>query len=119
MAKKEDDIKKKKDNDSFLLRALHGRLLTTDFFAKNWLKVLLFTVMVLIYITNKYQCQTRMEQIRALEQELEIVETERVRVRSEYMSRIRESAMQQLVDTMRLNLQVQDRPPFKISNNER
>lgn len=109
---------KKKNNDSLLLRTLHGRLLTTDFFAKNWLKVLLVIIMILVYITNKYQCQTRMERIRALEQELEIVETERVRVRSEYMSRIRESAMQQLVDTMKLNLQVQERPPFKISLNK-
>lgn len=118
MSKKSIDTAKKKSNDSLLLRTLHGRLLTTDFFAKNWLKVLLLIIMILVYITNKYQCQTRMEKIRALEQELEIVETERVRVRSEYMSRIRESAMQQLVDTMRLNLQVQERPPFKISLNK-
>ncbi|MBQ9077286.1 MAG: hypothetical protein IJY31_05525 [Muribaculaceae bacterium] len=119
MAKDDTETGKKKDNDTLLLRALHGRLLSTDFFARNWLKVLLVIVMILVYITNKYQCQTRMEKIRALEQELEIVETERVRVRSEYMSRIRESAMQQLVDTMRLNLQVQERPPFMIPNKTR
>lgn len=52
-------------------------------------------VAILIYITNRYQCLTRMEDIRKLEQELEIVETERIRERSTYMSRIRESSMQE------------------------
>ena len=66
--------------------------------------------MVLIYITNRYQCLTRMEEIRRLEQELEVVETERIRVRSTYMSRIRESSMQEMVDTMHLNLRIQDKP---------
>ena len=103
------------DSDSLLLRALHGRLLSTDFFAQNWLKLLLLIVMILIYITNKYQCQTRMEEIRSLTRELEVIETERVRVRSEYMSRTRESAMQELVDTMHLGLRVQDRPPYRLS----
>ena len=115
MAKTEDTAKKKNSNDSLLLRALHGRLISTDFFAKHWLKVIIAIVMILIYITNKYQCLTKMETIRALEQELEIVETERVRVRGEYMSLIRESSMQNLVDSLHLGLQVQERPPFKIS----
>ena len=73
--------------------------------------------MVMIYITNRYQCLTRMEHIRALEQELEIVETERIRVKSIYMSRIRESSMQEMVDTMHLNLRVQDQPPYRLSKN--
>ena len=58
-----------------------------------------------------------MEHIRALEQELEIVETERIRVKSIYMSRIRESSMQEMVDTMHLNLRVQDQPPYRLSKN--
>ncbi|MDE6305098.1 MAG: hypothetical protein K2L90_00745 [Muribaculaceae bacterium] len=106
-------------SDSLLLRALHGRLLSTDFFARNWLKLLMLIVMILIYITNKYQCQTRMEEIRKLTRQLEVVETERVRVRSEYMSRTRESAMQELVDTMHLGLRVQERPPYHLSKQSR
>ena len=69
----------------------------------------------MVYITNRYQCLTRMEEIRKLEHELEIVQTERIRERSEYMSRIRESSMQELVDTMHLNLRIQDKPPYKLS----
>jgi hypothetical protein len=112
------DNKATTHSDSLLLRALQGRLLSTDFFAHNWLKLLMLVVMILIYITNKYQCQTRMEEIRDLSRKLEVVETERVRVRSEYMSRIRESAMQQLVDTMHLGLHVQEQPPYRIDRND-
>ena len=107
------------DNDSLLLRALHGRLLSTDFFAHNWIKLLMLIVMILIYITNKYQCQTHMEEIRKLTRQLEVLETERVRVRSEYMSRTRESAMQELVDTMHLGLNVQTRPPYRIYKHDK
>ena len=69
----------------------------------------------MVYITNRYQCLTRMEEIRKLEHELEIVQTESIRERSEYMSRIRESSMQELVDTMHLNLRVQDKPPYRLA----
>lgn len=104
-----------KQHDTWLLRALHGRLLSADFFAKNWVTILTIMVMFLVYITNKYQCQTRMETIQSLQRRLEIVETERVLQHSVYMSRIRESAMRELVDTMHLGLSIQERPPFKIS----
>ncbi len=107
--------KKQKKNDNLLRRALYGRLLSTEFFVRHWVTIALLMAMIIIYITNKYECQTSMETIQRLERELEIVKTERVRERSIYMSRIRESAMQELVESMKLNLQVQERPPFKIS----
>ena len=106
---------KKIKNDNLLVKLINGRLLSSDFFARHWKSVLLAILMVLIYITNRYQCLTRMEEIRRLEQELEVVETERIRVRSTYMSRIRESSVQEMVDTMHLNLRIQDKPPYKLS----
>lgn len=114
MAQAASKSKKIKD-DNLLVKLINGRLLSSDFFARHWKSVLLVILMVLIYITNRYQCLTRMEEIRRLEQELEVVETERIRVRSTYMSRIRESSMQEMVDTMHLNLRIQDKPPYKLS----
>ena len=113
MAKKTTDTTK--NPGGMLKRALNGRVLSSDFFLRHWKAVLTLVVMVLIYITNRYQCLTRMEEIRKLEQTLEVVETERIRERSTYMSRIRESSMQELVDTMHLHLKIQDRPPYKLS----
>lgn len=108
---------KKQKKDNVLTRVLYGRFLSVDFFSRHWKAVALGMLMVMAYITNRYQCLTRMEEIRRLEQQLEVVETERIRERSTYMSRIRESAMQELVDTMHLNLKIQDQPPFKLSRN--
>lgn len=109
------DNRKAAKKDSLLLRTVMGKLLSSDLFARHYGSIVLVIGMILVYITNRYQCLTRMEEIRKLNRELEIVETERVRVKSLYMSRIRESSMQELVDTMHLNLQVQDRPPYQMS----
>ena len=110
--------KKKKSDDNILKKVIIGRILSLDFFKRHWVSVFVVMVAILIYITNRYQCLTRMEDIRKLEQELEIVETERIRERSTYMSRIRESSMQEMVDTMHLNLKIQDQPPYKLTKNE-
>lgn len=100
--------------DKILLNALRGRLLSVDFFRAHWLAVIGVVAMLLIYISNRYRCQTLMEEIQRLETQLEVVKTERIRLKSEYMSRIRESAMQQRVDSLRLGLRVAERPPFVV-----
>lgn len=101
--------------DSLMLRALHGRVLSTDFFRRHWLPVLGVVAMLMIYITNRYTCQTQMETIQRLERELEVAKTERIREKSTYMSRIRESKMQQRVDSLHLGITVQERPPYRLS----
>lgn len=104
--------------DSWFTHVRHGRLMSVDFFARNWVTVLTVIIMFLIYITNKYQCQTRMETIQSLQHRLEIVKTECVLQHSHYMSRTRESAMRELVDTMHLGLSARELPPYKITNDE-
>ena len=97
-----------------ITRLFRGQVVSVDFFARHWLAVLIVIVMLMINISGKYVCQTRMEQINKLNQELEIVKAESVRVRSLYMGRTCESSMQQLVDSMHLGLNVPDCPPFKL-----
>lgn len=95
-------------------KAIHGRVLSLDFMRRNWLIVLLITFALMVYITSRYTCLTQMETIRSLQQELEVVKTERIREKSTYMSRIRESQMQQMADSMRLGVTVQERPPYVV-----
>lgn len=76
--------------------------------------MVLVVLVAIIYITTKYTCQTNMEKIAELERKLEIVNNEKSRERSKFMGRIRETSMQQLVDSLGLNLNVQTQPPFKI-----
>lgn len=99
----------------WLLRAVLGQVFSADFFASNWIAVVAVIVMCMVYISSKYICQTRIEQIDRLTRELEVVKAERVRARSDYMGATCESAMQELVDSMHLGLNVQERPPFKLS----
>ncbi|MCF0219638.1 MAG: hypothetical protein HUK14_07630 [Muribaculaceae bacterium] len=93
----------------------HGQLISSDFFARHWLAIVIGFLFIMSYISTKYVCQTRMEEIKKLEKELEIAETESVRERSVYMGRTCESAMQELVDSMHLNLQIQEQPPYLVS----
>lgn len=99
----------------FIGRLMRGQIITSDFFVNNAV-ALAFSVLVLLgYISSKYEMQTRMESLRRYTNELETVKAERVRARSLYMGRIRESAMQELVDSLNLGLHVQDRPPYEIA----
>lgn len=96
-------------------RLFRGQVLSIDFFERHWLPVLVILLLVMVNITGKYVCQTRMEQINRLNHELEIVKAEAVRVRSVYMGRTCESSMQHLVDSMRLGLSVPECPPFNLT----
>lgn len=104
-----------KRRTSIVRSAINGRMLSLDFFSRHWLWVLMVVVMLMIYITSRYTCQTQMEDIQRLTRELEVAKTERVREKSIYMSRIRESQMQRMVDSMRLGLTVQEQPPYRLS----
>lgn len=109
--------KKRNLSNRIFLNMVRGRFISVDFFSRNWITVALLVLMFVWYITNKYECQTSMETIQKLEKRLEIVKTERIREQSTYMSRIRESSMQQLVRRNHLDLQVQETPPYKINYN--
>lgn len=99
---------------SIITRLFRGQLLSSDFFARHWLPVVIGVLVAMIYITTKYTCQTNMEKIAELERRLEIVNNEKSRERSAFMGRIRETSMQQMVDSLHLNLKVQSQPPYKI-----
>ncbi|MDE7407506.1 MAG: hypothetical protein K2M76_03710 [Muribaculaceae bacterium] len=117
----ETEKARKSDKDSLLLRALHGRLLNSDLFSRYWLQIVGIIAMMLLFMVNKYECQMSMEEIQRLNKDLEVIKTERVRAQREYMSRIRESSMQQLVDRHHLQLRIQPQPPYRLTlsdNNE-
>lgn len=103
-----------KPRGSFISRLFRGQLLSSDFFARNWLAVLITIVVLLLYITNKYTSLTNLEKIDALENRLEIIRNEKAHERSKFMGRIRETSMQQVVDSLHLDLKVQTQPPYII-----
>ncbi len=106
--------KVKKKNGSVISSAVRGRWLSTRFFSRNWGIILALVVLVMIYITNRYQCLTAMENIQKLNKELEVIKSERIRQKSEYMNAIREKTMQKSIREAGLDLTHREQPPFKL-----
>ena len=96
-------------------RAEYGRVVSSRFFKRNFFAVAFTVGLVMIYISNRYDCITGMETINALRTELDITKTELQSEKSAYMSSTRESAMMTLVDTLHLGLDIQERPPYTLS----
>ncbi len=97
-------------------RVAFGQVISSDFFARHWLPVVIFVIVMMVYITTKFTYRTNIEKITALERQLEIVENEKDRERSAFMSRTRETSMQQMVDSLHLGLRVQPQPAFRIKD---
>lgn len=108
-----EKVKKKKG--SVISSAVRGRWLSTRFFSRNWGIILALVVLVMIYITNRYQCLTAMENIQKLNKELEVIKSERIRQKSEYMNAIREKTMQKSIREAGLDLTHREQPPFKLT----
>ena len=107
-----EKVKKKKG--SVISSAVRGRWLSTRFFSRNWGIILALVVLVMIYITNRYQCLTAMENIQKLNKELEVIKSERIRQKSEYMNAIREKTMQKSIREAGLDLTHREQPPFNL-----
>lgn len=101
------------ERDSIWKVIINGRLLSGTMFTRYWAQLLIIMVMLLIYITNVFACRKKMENIARLEDRLAVVQTESMRVRGQYMSRIRESEMRARLDSLQLPLSVQQQPPFR------
>lgn len=93
---------------------LHARWLSTSFLTRHWGVILATVVLLLIYMTNRYQCVTEMETIQRLEKELQIVKSERIRAKSDYMSSIREESLLNLLHERGINIVVREQPPYTL-----
>jgi len=94
---------------------LFGDVMSSNFFKKNKFTIFIVIALLMAYITSKYECMTKMEEIRSLERELAIVKSKSVRERGIYRSSTRESVMQRRIDSIGIPLHKQRIPPFKLS----
>lgn len=118
MATKSKKQANKKKVEQISVGVILGDIVSSSFFNKNKFTIMVLMLMLIFYISIKYECQTRMETIAKLQTELAIMKSEAIREQSQYMSNTRESMMQQLVDTMHLNLGIQEQPPYLLTYDE-
>lgn len=95
---------------------IQGRsFLSWDFFKRNAVYVVAATVMMLMYISNKFVCQNYMQQVINLKLELENAKTDCVNASANYNSQIRESRMITFVDTFNIHLTAPEQPPYHLT----
>lgn len=126
--KKKNSKSKKQEKESgftlnplvLLQRALQGRMfLTLEFFKKYWLYVIAATVMMLMYISNKYVYQSDKAKLGTLKVMLNNASTDYVDASSTYNSRILESQMKSYIDSMGIDLNISKQPPYKLTSDEK
>ena len=91
-----------------------GEIVSGEWFARNWMKVFAVLFTIFCYITCRFGYSSTMESIIAERERLNTIQAEETRQRTLYNSRICETSMQELVDSLHLNLTVQTQPPFII-----
>lgn len=97
---------------------MHGRLFFSyDFFSRYWFYVVLITVLIVAYISMKYDTQNKMNELQRLEIDLNNAKTDCVEASARYNSRIRESQMVDMVDTLHIDLSAPDQPPYRLYDN--
>lgn len=119
-SKKKQKIEKEEDgftlNPIVLIhRLFQGTFLSLDFFKRYWIYVVFATLMMLMYISNKYNYQSDKAKLGAMKVMLNNASTDFVYASSRYNSRILESQMKTYVDSMGLDLSVSEEPPFKLT----
>lgn len=98
---------------------VQGRIfLNMAFFRRNWVYVVAGTIMMLMYISNKYNCQSNLREVMTLTDELDIAKTDCVNASAKYNSMIRESQMTALVNNMNIDLVMPQQPPYQLSSNQ-
>ena len=122
-AKKTKNNKKNADSEDrlsllgILQGVFQGRIfLTLEFFKRYWLYIIAATVMMLMYISNKYVYQSDMAKLKELKTSLNNALTDYVDASSNYNSRILESQMKQRVDSMGIDLNISNQPPYELKS---
>lgn len=93
----------------------YGRSLSVDFFKKNAWLLLIILVAILSLIGLRYKTKTKMAEIKRLTVELQRAESSKLQEKASYMSLIRETELQRLVQEQGLGLQFQEDPPYELT----
>lgn len=118
-SKNTDNNKTKKEKTSrttptWVSDVRYGRSLSVEFFKRNAWLLMIFVVTMLSLMGLRYKTKTRMEEIKRLTTELQLAESSKLQEKAAYMSLIRETEMQRLVEETGLGLEFQEQPPYVL-----
>lgn len=98
-----------------VMHVLSGTVLTENFFVKNTRFMLVIFVIVVLYISNRYSCISKMAEIQKLERGLKDVKYESLTISTELIGISRESQVQTLVQKNGIELSNSEDPVFTIN----
>ena len=97
-----------------LTSIIGGDILATDFFRRQAGLLFLVTVLIIIYINNRYECQQQLIEIDNLKKELTDIKYDALTRSSELMERSRQSRIEEYIATKESDLQTSTNPPYLI-----
>lgn len=91
-----------------------GDFLATEFIQRQARLLVLIMVLVLFYISNRYECQQQMIRIEDLKEQLTDIKYDALTRSSELMERSRQSRIEEYISTRESDLQTATTPPYLI-----
>ena len=99
----------------FLRKIMQGDGVSSRFFKKHFFATAFVLLVCVLMIAMRFQCLTSDNTIDSLKRQISVMDTEKQKQRSRYMTLTRESAMTHLVDSLNLGLAIPDVHPQIIT----
>lgn len=96
------------------MHVVGGTILTEDFFLKNTRFLLVIFILIVLYISNRYSCISKMAEIESLRQELKDAKYESLTISSELISVSRKTQVEILLQKNGVELVSSTDPAYKI-----
>jgi len=113
-------VDSKKESDELRGRSIrdvfNGSLLTRGIILKNIGFIIWLTFLGIVYIGNSYHAEKVARQISKLQRETKDLRAESITTAADLMYVSRQSIVQQMVKTNKLDLKESVEPPYKIKN---
>jgi vacuolar-type H+-ATPase subunit I/STV1 len=97
---------------------LSGSVLTEDFFVKNTFFIAVVLILMVLYISNRYNYIEQVSKIESLQKELKDAKYEYQTVSSQLTAISRQSQVIKLVEQDQLGLEISNKPSYEINTKE-
>ncbi len=114
MKEEKDTYSKPRTRRSTWGRIIGGDFLATEFVRRQARLLVLIMVLVLFYISNRYECQQQMIRIEDLKKQLTDIKYNALTRNSELMERSRQSRIEEYISSRQSDLQTATTPPYLI-----
>ena len=101
-----------------LWNVISGKIITVGFLRKHLEKIAIVLFVIFGFIANRFSGMLEMRRIGNLEDDLKSMQSEYILSSADYFSKIREKTMKELVDTMKLDLDAPQQPPYILKDDE-